>query len=340
MNQFTRNKLSAYLEQVATLNHTSSAQQKFSVVPEVQQTLENQMQESTAFLRAINMVGVDEMEGEKVFLGVGSTIASNTDTSGNDERSTSDVSSLQNKRYKLYQNNFDTHIRYASLDAWAKFPDFQTRLRDQIIQAQARDRLRIAFNGTSYAATSNRATNPLLQDVNIGWLQQYRANAADRVMDEVVENSAKVKVYAGGDYENLDALVMDSVNSLIDAWHQDDPDMVVIVGRQLMADKYFPLVNKNQDNSEKIAADLIISQKRMGGLPVVQAPFMPAGTMLITTLDNLSIYYQNGKRRRHIEDNPKKDRIENYESSNDGYVVEDYGRGCLIENIDTTKPAS
>ncbi len=29
-----------------------------------------------------------------------------------------------------------------------------------------------------------------------------------------------------------------------------------------------------------------------------------------------------------------KNRIENYESSNDAYVVEDYGLGCLIENIE------
>ncbi|WP_139569144.1 P2 family phage major capsid protein, partial [Escherichia coli] len=30
--------------------------------------------------------------------------------------------------------------------------------------------------------------------------------------------------------------------------------------RQLLADKYFPIVNKEQDNSEMLAADVIISQ--------------------------------------------------------------------------------
>nr|WP_243864498.1 P2 family phage major capsid protein [Burkholderia pseudomallei] len=33
-------------------------------------------------------------------------------------------------------------------------------------------------------------------------------------------------------------------------------------------------------------------------------------------------------------DNPKRDRIENYESSNDAYVVEDFGCGCVAENIE------
>ncbi|MDN4562901.1 P2 family phage major capsid protein, partial [Salmonella enterica subsp. enterica serovar Typhimurium] len=49
-----------------------------------------------------------------------------------------------------------------------------------------------------------------------------------------------------------------------DVEYQDDDELVVVCGRELLSDKYFPLVNKEQDNSEKIAADLIISQKRMG----------------------------------------------------------------------------
>ena len=62
-------------------------------------------------------------------------------------------------------------------------------------------------------------------------------------------------------------------------------------------------------------------------------PFIPNNTIVVTTLDNLSIYYQDGARRRTVVDNAKRDQIENYESSNDAYVVEDYGRGCVITNI-------
>ncbi|MDO7775653.1 P2 family phage major capsid protein, partial [Escherichia coli] len=80
-------------------------------------------------------------------------------------------------------------------------------------------------------------------------------------------------------------------NNLIEPWYQEDPDLVVIVGRQLLADKYFPIVNKEQDNSEMLAADVIISQKRIGNLPAVRVPYFPADAMLITKLENLSIYY-------------------------------------------------
>ncbi len=127
---------------------------------------------------------------------------------------------------------------------------------------------------------------------------------------------------------------MDTVNELIDVEYQDDDELVVVCGRELLSDKYFPLVNKEQDNSEKIAADLIISQKRMGGLQAVRAPFFPANALLITRLDNLSIYWQEDTRRRSVIDNPKRDRIENFESVNEAYVVEDYRCAALVENIE------
>ncbi len=109
---------------------------------------------------------------------------------------------------------------------------------------------------------------------------------------------------------------------------------MVICGRQLLADKYFPLVNQSQPNTEALAADLIISQKRIGGLQAVRAPYFPANALLITRLDNLSIYWQEDTRRRSIIDNPKRDRIENLESVNEAYVVEDYDCTCLVENIE------
>jgi hypothetical protein len=60
---------------------------------------------------------------------------------------------------------------------------------------------------------------------------------------------------------------------------------------------------------------------------------------LITIPANLSIYYQTGGRRRTIIDNPKKDRIENFESSNDAYVVEDFGAACLLDNVSFVEEA-
>lgn len=339
MRNETRVAFDAYMARLAELNHVRSAAQGFSVDPTVQQSLETRMQESSEFLSKINIIGVKEQSGQKVGLGIGSTIASTTDTSQSSaERRPVDPTDTDGTSYFCTQTNFDTAIRYAKLDAWAKFPDFQTRIRDAILQRCALDRIVIGFNGTSRAATSNRGTNPLLQDVNVGWLQKIRTDAPERVMSEGAPTAGAVNVYAGGHYENLDALVFDAVNELLDPWYREDTELVVILGRSLFADKYFPLINQANPPTEKIAADLIVSQKRVGGLQAVRAPFFPEDALLITRLDNLSLYWQEGARRRTILDNPKKDQIENYESSNDAYVIEDYGLVALVENIDTTAP--
>lgn len=332
MRNDTRLAFNQYVEKIASLSGVPDATVQFSVEPSVQQTLETRMQESSDFLSRINIVGVDEMKGERVGLGVSSPIARRTDTNQRD-RQTSDPSGLTPNKYECAQTDFDTHITYAKLDAWAKFPDFQTRLRDAILRRQALDRIMIGWNGTSAAEQTNPETYPLLQDVNIGWLEKLRLNAPQRVMDEGA-TAGKVTVGATGDYKTLDALVYDLRHSLLEPWARNDTELVAIVGDDLLHDKYFPLINAEQDPTEQIARDVIMSSKRLGGLPAVQVPFFLSGAVMVTRLDNLSLYYQNGKRRRTIIDNAKRNRIENLESSNDAYVIEDYDYAALAENID------
>jgi P2 family phage major capsid protein len=332
MRNETRVAFNAYLGQIAKLNGVASAIEKFTVEPSIQQRLETKMQESSSFLGRINIVGVTEQQGEKLGLGITTPIASTTNTAVTD-RAPIDPTDLDQQGYHCTQTNSDTFLTYAKLDLWAKFPDFQTRIRDAILARQALDRIMIGWNGTSRAVTSNRGANPLLQDVNKGWLQHYREQAAARVMSEVVAASGEINIGDTGDYKTLDALVYDMVNNLIEPWYQEDTELVAICGRELLADKYFPLINATQAPSEKLAADVVVSQKRIGNLPAVRVPFFPANAVMVTRLDNLSLYYQEGARRRTIVDNAKRDRIENYESSNDAYVVEDFGAGCVAENI-------
>lgn len=115
------------------------------------------------------MISVTEQSGQLLGLGVGSTIAGTTDTTAKD-REPSDPTAMSDITYKCEQTNFDTAITYAKLDLWTKFQDFQTRIRDAIVKRQALDRIMIGFNGIKREKTSNRTANPLLQDVNKGWL--------------------------------------------------------------------------------------------------------------------------------------------------------------------------
>ncbi|MGJ8518191.1 phage major capsid protein, P2 family [Carnimonas bestiolae] len=326
MENLTRKKFNEYKQELARLNGVSSASESFAVEPAVQQKLETRIQESSDFLRRINVVGVRDLIGEKVGMGISTTIAGRTDVTKRDRRPRQ-AHELNENEYRCESTEMDTAVTWAELDAWAAQPNFKQRLRQAIIQRQALDRIMIGFNGTHAAVESDRDKNPLLQDVNIGWLEHYRRSAASRVYSGGT-------VGDDGDFNNLDALVYAAINELIDPWHRADTALVAIVGRALMTDKYFPLINNFPEPTEKRATDLIISQQRMGGQQAIQVPFVPDNAILITTLSNLSIYYQKQARRSYIVDKPERKRIENYDSSNDAYVVEDFGRGCLIENIE------
>ncbi|ATH13841.1 phage major capsid protein, P2 family [Delftia acidovorans] len=329
----TRKLYNDYMARQAQMSGVSDASLKFNVDPTVQQRLETKIQESSEFLGLININGVAEQSGEKVGLGVGGTIASRTDTSGNGVRKTSDPTTMDSGKYFCRHTDYDTHLTYAKIDSWAKFKDFQTRISGVVAKRCALDRIMIGWNGRTAADNTNRVQNPLLQDVNIGWLENIRQKAAARVMSEG-KQAGKVSVGSGGDYKNLDALVFDVTNTLLDTWHQEDPGLVAITGRKLMHDKLFPLVSDYDAPTERLAADIVRSQKRLGNLPGLTVPYFPADSVLVTRLDNLSIYYQNGARRRAIKEVPERNRIEFYESSNDDYVIEDYGLCALVENIE------
>lgn len=340
MRNETRIILAAFVSQIALANGIDAATastSKFVVEPSVQQVLETKMQESSDFLNRINVVPVTEMKGEKLGLGIGSTIAGRTNTSapGSTGRAGIDPTTLDDHGYECKQTNFDTALKYAKLDMWAKFPDFQDRIRAAILRRQALDRILIGFNGTSAAATTDRVANPLLQDVNIGWLEKMRVENAARVLDEGSDIAGKVTygTHASADYATLDALVWDAKESLLAEWAKGDTELVVFVSGDLLHDKYFPMINQAEAPTEQLARDVIMSTKRLGGLPAVRVPGFPNGTVFITRYDNLSIYYQEGARRRMIQDEPKFDQITDYQSSNEAYVIEDLEYAALVENI-------
>lgn len=336
MRNETRQKFSAYLAKQAELNGVAPGTAMFAIAPTVQQRLENRIQESSEFLKMVNILPVTDIAGEKIGIGSNGPIASRTNTD-NGPRQTRDVASLQGQGYVCAQTNYDTHIKYATLDSWAKFPDFQLRLSSAIQRQCALDRIMVGFNGTHAAADTDRVANPLLQDLNKGWIQYLRDNAPARILNSG-KTAGKVIVGpgAGADYKSLDGLVMDAAHSLIDPWHRKAPGMSALTDGNMLHDKLFPLVDAQDAPTEKLAADIVVSQARLGGKQAIAVPFMIGNAILITTPDNLSIYWQEGARRRHIKEEPERNRIATYESSNDAFVIEDLGKACLVENIELT----
>jgi P2 family phage major capsid protein len=345
MRNSTRLLYNAYVSQIALLSGVPDATTQFSVAPVVEQKLIERVMISSDFLSRIGNVTVTQQEGDKVGIGVTRPIASRTNTAAGTRRTPTDPTDTSDLgRYRCEQTNSDTAIKYAKLDAWAHRPEFQTLIRDAIIKQKGRDRIMIGFNGTSVAAQTDRTANPLLQDVNKGWLYKIRTFAAERWMADgaltVGAAAATKAIYVGAgtvgtdvDFVNLDALAFDAVE-LIDEWHRDDTDLVVILGRVDDVEVFVvQQIAAGDKATEMLARDVIMSTKQIAGMPAVRVPFFPANAMLITTLANLAIYTQEGTTRRQLRDEPALDQIENYESVNEAYVVEDYGLTAFVENI-------
>ena len=360
MRNDTRAKFLAFTSQIALLNGIPDATVRFAVDPSIEQTLEERMKESSEFLQAINIVPVTQQVGQTLGLETSRTIAGRTNTAGGNRREPTDpTENSERNSYHCRQTNFDWARSYAAMDAWRHREDFELKLRNAILAQQARDRIMIGWHGEEVAAATDRVANPMLQDVNEGWLFKIRDRAPEMVLDDGAltvhaddsEDDALKAIYVkagvdlfdealgnqqdgAADYSSLDALVLDA-KRLLPEWHRGDTDLVVIVGHDLVDDKYFNIAQKTGATATEVeATDRILrSSKQIGGLPAVRVPFFPSDAILITRLDNLSIYWQEGTRRRQLKDESEYDRIANYESVNEDYVVEDYELAVLVENI-------
>ncbi len=328
MDNNTRQQYKALVAQVAKVNKIApeDATSRFSIEPSVEKTLEKRVQESSGFLKAISIVHVKAMKGKKVYLGTTSTLAGRTNTKADGARKGRYIFDGDERGYECQQTDFDSLIDYNTLDTWAHDPNFQTIYTDSINEQVAHDRIMIGFNGTSIAETTDRQANPLLQDVNKGWIQKLREERPEAVV-------SGMKIGKGGNYNNLDAAVLDAKQQLIDKVYRGDKDLVVIVGDSLINDKYLGLVNDNDKPTEKNALDIIITNKMVGGLPAVQVPHFPDNGFMITSLKNLAIYLQEGTTRRQLKDTPEYNAVADYRSVNEDYIIQRIGKACVYEGV-------
>ncbi|MBK5530985.1 phage major capsid protein, P2 family [Pseudomonas sp. TH08] len=307
----------------------------FSVEPSIAQELNDAITAKADFLQRINVIPVTEIKGEKVFIGVSGPVTGRTNTKTTD-REAKDASELDNSTYELSSTESDVGLPYAKIDAWAKFPDFHQRYSAAVQKQIALDRIMVGFHGVKAAAQTDIAAYPMLQDVNKGWLQQLREQAPQQVLKEG-KAAGKVTLGVDGDYANLDALVHDT-KQMVDERLRDGGDLVAIIGSDLLAADKAKLYAKQGDvptEKERIEDAQVIAT--YGGLPSFSVPFFPVNAVLVTSWDNLSIYFQDSSWRKQTVDNPKRSRVEDYNSRNEGYVIEQLEKIALTENVELVK---
>lgn len=308
------------------------ATKMFSVDPTIAQELNDAITAKSDFLARINVIPVTEIKGQKVFIGVSGPVTGRTNTNSKD-REAKDASALDQTTYELSSTESDVGMPYAKIDAWAKFPDFHQRYSAAVQKQIALDRIMVGFHGTHAAPQTDIAQYPMLQDVNKGWLQQAREQIPAQVLKEG-KVAGKVTLGAGGDYANLDALVHDT-KQLVDERLRDAGDLIAIIGTDLLAADKAKLYSKQGDTpteKERIEEAQVIAT--YGGLPSFSVPFFPVNGVVVTSWDNLSIYFQDSSWRKQTIDNPKRSRVEDYNSRNEGYVIEQLEKFAMTENVE------
>jgi P2 family phage major capsid protein len=319
MKEITRKLYNNMALRLAKTYGVASVTAPFSATPEVEQRLQDKIVEQDNFLQKINVITVAEIEGQNILGSASGPSSGRTDTSvEGQERSPRDLLGLDTFAYKLYQTNSDVYMRYATMDAWAKFKDMAERYARYLQQRIASDRCLIGWFGASAAADTDLVVNPMMQDVNKGWIQYMKDKKAANILLTGTKQAGEIRIGTDGDFLNLDHAVSDLVEGIPQYLRQD---LVALVGSELLGMEKSALYQAIAlKPTEKNLATASLTS--FGGLPTATPNNFPARGIVITSYDNLSIYVQEGSWKRHLKDKPEKDRVEDYNSRNEGYVVE------------------
>lgn len=358
-----RRALDGLFSAIGQANGVNDVSRQFSLSPTSEQRLEDMQREQVGFLQRINTLPRRDLIGQVLGLGTHNMIGSRI-SRANLPRKPKYAGRMQDRAFQLYDTLFDTWLPWEIVDAWSKFEDFAQRYAKHVATSTALTRIMVGWNGVEAAEDTDAEDNPLGEDLNIGWLQKLRLEKADHVMGRATVTAggvttatgAAAPIYIGpdadtadGDFKNIDALAYDLIAGM-PSWARSSTDHVVIVSQDLVDEKYFPMVNRpladtidgGKSTSDQAVSDIVMSAKQIGGRPAAIVPFFPEGTMLITPLgkpnaensSNLSMYYQEASRRRYIKDEPENMAgLVDYNSVNEGYVIEDTDFAVMAENI-------
>lgn len=318
MRDSTRKKFNQLQQLMCKSYDVQSTKSAFAVQEPLETMLNSAIQDSSDFLQRINMLPVTDRKGQSLKIGIYSPLAKRTDVD-NQDRETTSMQPPDGIEYECKLTEFDISFSYDLLDAWARYDNFMDMYMQQVYRRIALDRILVGWHGTSAATETNPVSNPNLEDVNIGWIKLLSDHKPEHYLTESADGTGEITIGPFGDYKNLDQITYDIYTMIDDA--QRSGSEVAIIGRHLVAnDMGKSLSSFAQQPTEK--SQVMILEKTYGGLPSISVPGFPDKGIMVTDTENLSLYYQSGRTRRQMADYPKRNRVEDFISSNDAYMIE------------------
>ncbi len=314
-----------------------------SVKPTIQQRLETEITESSSFLQSISSLGVPVESGAKVGMSFSGFIGKRTNTKAMHDRKAIDPHGLDDSKYQTRESEYDVMIDWATLDTWAKFKDYYRRWRAGVTHQIALNRIQVGFWGqfsateTSNAGYADPATATIYdmgQDFHQGWISYVIDNAGpDKVMgiDPDTGEVTPIKIGPGGDFPNLDSLVLQLVHEKFHRQYRNHPDHRAMIGSNLYHQEIMRLYNHTGDTaSEKKPLDAYVQQFSFGKKRVLDVPFFPEGCIMITPTKNLAHYHLLGSHYRSIENNKHRKCIEDMHRFQEDFVVDNLDNVAMV----------
>lgn len=316
LNQIARGMLQNYSKGMAEYFGVDNVAHQFAITGPKESALRKKILESSAFLSMINVMDVDQIVGQVVEVG-----AQGLHTGRKAGGRFTKNGAITGHEYALVETDSNCSVTWDTLSIWANSGSegqFMKLLNESAAEAFARDMLRVGFNGTSVAATSNATTNPNGEDVNKGWQALV---AADKP-SQIITTDVYLDPDGGGDYKTLDAMASDLINSKIAPQFRNDPRLVVLVGADLVAAESARLYDSADKPSEKKAAQSL--PYSIAGRRAIVPDFMPGKRMVVTFLSNLQILTQRNTRHRKAKHEEDRKTFENSYLRWEGYAVGNY----------------
>lgn len=315
--------LQTFATSLAKAYGVDSVSTQFAITGPQETKLKAALLESVEFLSMITTMEVDQIKGQVVKVG-NFNIATGR-KNGARFVSEQDVGGFE---YELTETDSCAALTWAVLSVWANAGSsnqFMKLIDDNSKKRFALDMLRVGFNGTSRAADTDPAANPLGEDVNKGWHQIVKDEAPDQIMTA----SLFFDPEGAGDYKTLDAIATELKNTLIHPALRSDPRLVVLVGSDLIATSQTHMMNAADKPSEKVAAQEM--NKSIGGMRAYTPPFFPGKRIVVTMLSNLHIYTQRGTKHRKSENVEDRKQYEDKYLRNEGYALEEFEAYAAVD---------
>ncbi|ELI5739165.1 phage major capsid protein, P2 family [Vibrio fluvialis] len=333
LNAVSTQYLQEFTSAVIESANAVAGSKMFNITPPMETKLRQAIMESDGFLGMISLQLVSQIKGQVIDVG-GDGLATGR---GDGKRFLADVNQAGNT-YELTKTDSGAKILWELMTQWANSgskDEWLKMMKASISRRFALDMLRIGFNGTSIAAVTDPVANPLGQDVNKGWLTIVKEKKPAQVLAAA---SLDATGATADSYKNLDSLVQDLINTAIAPEHRNDPDLVVLVGHDLVAAEQHRLLESATVPTEHKAAQSLA--KTIAGRKAYTPSFFKGNQIWVTTPKNLQILTQEGTQwRRQVNDEEELCYKQNHIRM-EGYAVGNMNKFAAIEAVNVVEPAA